>query len=424
MKFMNQSRLLSTTGMTIILLFLLSSCFFLKELRQSKQTLDPDKISKTNKINSGRKLIKFNSDRITKIATNSKVFDDLDHNLDNLHSDLLTDTAKILAGMNITERSELTLLKHTEAWSNYSIFLNSAWSRLEREQLFPIRQWSQQELSTVDTSNSTIFYPFSNGNFLQVYSLFPQGQEFILTGLEPVGTVPNLAYLPIEKLERELQTIITYLDNIFPLEYFHDRQDPNFQTLQVLPALYVFLAKTNNRIIDVDYLNINSSGKIEKVQKGMVSGVKITFITQGTSKPRFLYYFSADLSNNGLKNNSELIEFINKRDNLVTYLEKASYLMYFDTFSQIKNLILERTSYLLQDDSGIPFYVFNPEEWKFKFYGNYTQPIDLFKNKHQPKLWNIYQAYRNNIKSLNFKIGYQSEIDKSNLMLIETKSKI
>ncbi len=421
---MNQSRLLSTTGIVIVFLFFLSSCFFFTRSRQQQKAVNLDTIPQTNKTRSGRVVANFNSDRITKIANESTVFDDLHRDLDNAHSDLLTDTAKLLGGMNISNSSELALLKDTQVWSNYRHSLSSAWSRLEREQLFPIRQWSQQELKHIDTSNSTVFYPFSNGNFLQVYSLFPQGKEYVLIGLEPVGTVPNLAYLPIEKLERELQTIITYLDNIFPLDYFRDRQDPDFQTLQVLPALYVFLAKTNNQIIDVEYIKINSEGKIEKVRSGMVAGVKITFVTQGTSKPRFLYYFSADLSNVGLENTPYLVKFIKKRANLVTYIEKASYLMYFDTFSQIKNLILKRSSYLLQDDSGLPFYVFEPEQWNFKFYGKYTQPIDLFKNKYQPKLWNIYHSQNNNIKSLKFKIGYQSEIDRSNLMLAETKSKL
>ena len=419
---MNQGRLLSTIGLVNISLLLLSSCFPLKPIAKHQKSTNLDRISQTSKTISSGVVANFKREPLAKVTANSLVFDDLPQDLDDAQSDLLTDTAKLLAGMNIRDRSELALLKDTRVWSNHHRFLTTAWSQLEIEQLVPIRQWTQQELSDIDTSNSSIFYPFSDANFLQVYSLFSQGQEFILIGLEPVGTVPNLAYLPIEKLEQELQKVRTYLDNIFPSDYFSDRHSSDFQTIQALPALYVFLAKTNNRILDVEYIGISSEGKIQKFQKGMVSGVKITFVTQGDSQPRFVYYFSADLSNEGMETNPELVKFINNRTNLITYLEKASYLMYFDSFSQIKDLILAGSSYLLQDDSGMPVNAFDSKQWNLKFYGNYTQPVALFKNKYQPELWKIYH-YKNNIKPLKFSIGYQSEIGKSNLMLAENKSK-
>ncbi len=56
-------------------------------------------------------------------------------------------------------------------------------------------QWSQTELATVNGMGATVFYPFSGGDFLNVYTLFPKSQEFILVGSEPVGKITNIANL-------------------------------------------------------------------------------------------------------------------------------------------------------------------------------------------------------------------------------------
>ncbi|MGF1539653.1 MAG: hypothetical protein ACFCU5_04250 [Pleurocapsa sp.] len=425
--------------MTILSLVFLASCFPNREIEKTEKSLNFARISENGKAASHQIVANLKSDSLTEITAQSTVFDDVSLNLDNPRSELLTDTAKLLAGMNISDRSELALLKDTHLWADYRVFFSSIWSQLEKQKLSPIRQWSQKELTKINLENFSVFYPFSKANFLQVYSLFPQAKEYILISLEPVGNVPDLAYLSTDKLEQEFQKIKTYLDNIFPVNdlLFSEKERENIKrfldtppseidrlaTLQALPVLYIFLAKTNNRIINVEYIGLDSQGQIKKFQPGMISGVKITFITQGSSESRTLYYFSADLSNESLETNLELLEFLKQRDRPITYLEKAAYLMYFDSFSQIKDLILSRSSYLLQNDSGIPVNVFESARWNLKFYGNYTRPIDLFKNKYQPELWNIYHS-QNNIKPLTFSSGYQSQVDKSNLMLAENKLKL
>lgn len=413
---MIQAKLPSTTGLAIVCFLIVTSCNYVPQVRQQQQDYNAPKLTPDNASISNRVIKTLSSDRVTNVAAKTTVFDDVPQDLDNARADLLTDTAKLLAGMNISDRSELALLEDTQFLSNHRRFLGNAWSKLEVSKLLPMRQWSQQELDKIDTSQSTVFYPFSNANFLQAYSFFPQAQEYILVGLAPVGSVDNLAYLSETKQARKLKEVRTYLDSLFPADYFQDIYVEEFKDIQALPVLYVFLAKTNNRIIDVEYISINAKGQAQKIQQGMISGVKITFVTQGDTKPRFLYYFAADLSNDGAEQNPELVKFLENRNSLLTYLDRAAYLMYFDSYSQVKELILSRSSYLLQNDSGLPLEAFDSEQWSLQFYGNYTQPIDLFQNKYQPELWNIYHS-QENIQPLTFSIGYQSEVESSNLML-------
>jgi hypothetical protein len=90
--------------------------------------------------------------------------------------------------------------------------------------------------------------------------------------------------------------------------------------------------------------------------------------------------------------------------------------MHDEHFSTTRNLVLSQSTGLLQDDSGIPVKYFDKHKWELKFYGTYTEPIDLFNKRYQPELRKIYNSDRT-LKPLNFGIGYKFRVDESNLML-------
>ena len=181
------------------------------------------------------------------------------------------------------------------------------------------------------------------------------------------------------------------------------------------------MARTGNRILDLQYVGLDKDANIQQFQKGMVPGVKIAFVPEGESEPRNLYYFSTDLSNSGLTRRPELTKFVTNLENPVTYLKAASYLMYNSSFSNIKNTILANSSHILQDDSGMPLNSFDKSQWDLTFYGAYTRPIGLFSNRYQSDLRKAYKGNRN-IKALDFGIGYKFGVNQSNLMLAETKN--
>ena len=244
----------------------------------------------------------------------------------------------------------------------------------------------------------------------------------VLVGLEPVGSVPDLTSLNTAQFNSKLQEVRNSLYAILQFSFFRTNDmKVDLQKQGVLPILYVFMARTNNRILDVDYVGLDQEAEIKPLEDDLIPGVKIAYVPEGEQKPRTLYYFSTDLSNDGLNKHPEIAEFVGKLDNPVTYLKAASYLMYYDSFSQIKDTILSQSSYLLQDDSGMPLSSFNNNQWDLEFYGNYTTPIALFGNRYQPNLRQIYTSDRGKIKPLNFGIGYQFEVNNSNLMLAKAK---
>lgn len=166
---------------------------------------------------------------------------------------------------------------------------NNAWSKLEARQLQKVRNWSQQELNQINTIAPSIFYPFSGPDFLYAYSLFPKGDKYVLVGLEPVGIIPNLSNLSENQRNLKLQEIRSSLYAILQFSFFMTNDmKVDLRNQGVLPILYVFLARTQNRIINIQYIGLNKNADIEQYKKGLIPGVKIDFVAKGEGN-RVLY---------------------------------------------------------------------------------------------------------------------------------------
>jgi len=162
----------------------------------------------------------------------------------------------------------------------------------------------------------------------------------------------------------------------------------------VLPLLFVFLARSGKEILGVS--NASYSG---------TRGVKVSFLDPTTGGQKVLYYFSADLSDGGLKSNSAVLRFSSSMGPTNSFLKASSYLLHGNGFDIARNHLLRVSVSILQDDSGIPIRYFAPGNWTLRFFGSYQRPIELFRNFYQPDLR---QYYAQSLpKPLTFSFGYQ-----------------
>ena len=370
----------------------------------------------TQLVAQGNAAVTSSESQTSKISGNSLA------QFDPKKSKYWTDTAKLLAGMKVQDTSELAQLTQNNIWQKHATSFNQAWTKLDAQQLSKLKKWAGTELKSVHQTSQPIFYPFSGPDFLYAYSFFPNGSEYVLVGLEPVGNLPELEQLSTSQMNTKLHEINSSLDAILGLSFFRtNAMKVDLAKQGVLPILCVFLARTNNQILEVQYIAVDKNANIQGVgktnqDKSWIPGVKISFIKPGKSQPQTLYYFSTDLSDSGIQKTPQFNKFVKKIDNPVTYLKAASYLMHDQHFSTIRNLILSQSTSLLQDDSGIPVNYFGQQKWNLAFYGTYTQPIDLFAKRYQPELKKIYHS-DSKIKPLNFGIGYKFQVNQSNLML-------
>ena len=321
-----------------------------------------------------------------------------------------TDAARYLAGMPVSPDSPLTRLTSDPRWIAHSNAMTAAFSKLDQVQLSDIRIWRAEFLAPVTRFSRTCLYFFSGPDFLYADTFYPDCNTYVLVSLESVESIPELQSVPLALLQNTLQNIEVSLNTILSVGYFETQDLREYsqrsQLKGVLPIIFVFLARSGKEILHVDY---NSLGK------GGTRGVKITFLDPATGADKVLYYFSADLSDDGLKRNSAVLRFCNSLGPTNSFLKADSYLLHQSGFNIARNYLLGVSASILQDDSGIPLRYCAPEKWTLRFFGNYTGPIDLFKNFYQPDLRQYYATSRP--KPLTFGFGYQYNRQDATLIL-------
>ena len=148
--------------------------------------------------------------------------------------------------------------------------------------------------------------------------------------------------------------------------------------------------------------------------------MQIAYYKDDRSHLRYALYFRTDLGNDGVKEHPGYVNLMHRLGAGVTYLKAASYLLYEDYFSRIREAILrqQRRSWW-RTIPGMPFKAFNPAQWNVIPYGNYTGPINLFKEHNQPDLAAFYAK---NIPSpLPFGSGYKFVASDSSLLVARKK---
>ncbi len=329
-----------------------------------------------------------------------------------------TDAARFLAGMPTVEGSPLTPLTNDPRWQAHAQAMNAGFAQIEQRQLSNIRIWRSEFLAPVTQASHTCLYFFSGPDFLFADAFYPDCTNYILAGLEPVESLPELQNLSQPVLFNTLQNIQASLNTLLSFSFFKTkdmRQEfARTQLKGVVPILFVFLVRTGKTIENVDYISLDPGGKLFHGQGG-IRGVKITFLDPVSGARKTLFYFSADLSDDGLRKNPGVLRFSETLAPTNSFLKAASYLLHENGFNTARNFLLQVSATILQDDSGIPFRAFPPDKWTLRFFGSYFGPIDLFKQFYQPELRQLYAA--SSPPPLTFGFGYQWNRHNSTLML-------
>lgn len=322
------------------------------------------------------------------------------------------DLARFVSGKPVPAGSPLNqLMGYHSVRKHYAetIALSEKW---QEARLSKIQQWAATELQPQLTRPATVKYMFGGPDFVHVVSVFPGVPEYILAGLEPLGTIPDFFSMDEPTLDRYLTHLNYTLRSISRRNFFittEMREDFGKEGIDgVFPVLLYFAALTGHEVINGDYVKLEADGSAVIAPASGASGIwlRIRKENAGVNDPpeQNLYYFKTDLSNNGFKGGSPFHNFLSARPDSVAYLKAASFLMHTENFSNIRNFMVGDSKWILQDASGIPAEFLNLY-FNLKFYGNYVGPIDMFSEYDQP--W-LRQVYGSGIaKPLPFGTGYR-----------------
>jgi len=326
------------------------------------------------------------------------------------------DTARFLAGMPPSPESPLTALTNNPSWQRHARFFDNAFGQLEQRQLSKIRAWTSTNLAA---PRPTMFYMFSGPDLLYADTFYSKASSYVLSALEPVGSVPDLTRLSPGGIGAALYNVERSLSSILSFSFFITKQmKTDLQAGQLsgtLPILYVFLARSGKTIRDVSPIALDDKGATyfanENPGPNATRGVRILF-SGSDGEEKTLYYFSTDLSNSGVKV-SGFLQFCAALAPGNSLIKSASYLLHSPNFTIVRDFLLANSATIIQDDSGIPLAYYSQRRWRLFPFGRYAGPIDEFPGRYQES----YAALFRRAQPIDFGIGYRWRTHESNLLL-------
>ncbi len=336
-------------------------------------------------------------------------------------------TARFIAGLPQKDVNSFSAAEKDRYWKAFTASMDTAWTRMDKERLSKIKQWKASTFSKSINDTLNLFYPFSGPDFLHAYYLYPKAKVYVLVALEPIVEVQAMDSMPAVDREEFLDSLGHSLRDIFNKSYFitnHMQKDLK-QIKGVLPPLYFFIERSGFELLDQKFITLDKEGKEKEVKPKQLHwqrnpGVKLSLRHRGTQEIKTVYYFSISISNGGLKDRPEFEKFVMAQAPFNTFVKSASYLMHISAFTMIRDMILQHTESLFQDDTGIPFREFKKRlDLTWQFFGEYTKPVrDFGDEKFQPDLDSAYKASRNK-QGLPFNLGYHWGTKKQNYMLVK-----
>ena len=229
----------------------------------------------------------------------------------------------------------------------------------------------------------TVVYPFGGGDLLNALTTYPRAKEVTTISLEHAGDPRRINTLGKVELESSLAVI---QKTIIGLIQYDDSRTDNLmrgQRLDIpgqLAFFIVALAIHGYEPVSLKYFKLQADGSIQYLtesdiaaleqknarllKKGWVSpdfseafsNSELTFTKRGGDGKdvRVHRHIAFNLDDVHLKSDPALLAHLKKKGKVAAMTKAASYLLWRNAFSQIRDYLLAHMVFMISDSTGIP----------------------------------------------------------------------
>jgi len=339
----------------------------------------------------------------------------------------LTAKAYLMAGLDIDDKGGMDDLFASPEGQEHIKLLSESWNQLDKSRLSKIRPWRDQEIGHLNKEQHNLFYPFSGPDFLNAFLYFPNCDNYLMFGLEPIGELPTFKADDKKFMKQYFYRSREALAELLKRNYFITSfmsGDLNTASLKgVLPLMSIFLARTGSKIVKVERIVFDTEGNRKVVPITVPTDkdrtlLHIEFIGEGKTKSQNIYYFGSDIQEKFVEKKKHFVNFIKSFDKKIALIKSASYLPHYEIFTTIRNIILDETTAVLQDDTGVPYSYYKKQGWNVQLYGKYAAPVSDFKSGYQADLRDAFKTDKT-VKKLDFTYGYHWKTDNTSLLFCQ-----
>lgn len=327
------------------------------------------------------------------------------------------DLARYLAGMPVREDSPFKPATLHAFYQSHVNTMNTFWGMVLAETVEKVVPWRAAHLPET-RRGAVAFYPFSGADLVNLYTFFPEARVYLLIALEEPGPIPEPLALQPWRLAQSLVSLQRSIWSIAADNYFKSglmqKELYNHTMEGITPLLLIFAARLDLRVVRVERVGLESSGEVMSLDRDgllagarpAVTGTRLHVLAQGDRAPRTVTYLRMKLHDSVLDEATPEGMFFKKLGRLNVLIKSAVYLLHRGSFADICRYLLERSTVICQDDSGIPFRYFSGGTWEMKLFGTYTYPRRLKDLPDPPYQPDLAAEYARSALPLPFDYGY------------------
>jgi hypothetical protein len=296
---------------------------------------------------------------------------------------------------------------------------------------------------------TTVVYPFGGGDLLSALLTYPDGLEYTTLSLEHAGDPRRLKDLDRAHLAQNLPEIHRRIAGLFT---YAESTSENMMQLEKsdipgqLAFFLVALAAHGYEPVSLRYFRLEPDGgihylsaeeiaadentKAQRLNKAWVSpefsvvfsNSEMVFRPKGKEGPlRVHRHLAVNLSDENLRKDPSTLKHLEAKGTVSAMTKAASYLLWAEGFSKIKNYLLAHMAFMFSDSTGIPPSDAAKAGFEMETYGKFGAPFLIARasvGEEFKKLW-ASQPYR----ELNFRYGYPDKAGEHHLLITRPKAK-
>ncbi|HUS32799.1 MAG TPA: hypothetical protein VMZ53_30065 [Kofleriaceae bacterium] len=303
---------------------------------------------------------------------------------------------------------------------------------------------------------ATVVYPFGGGDLSSALTVYPDATEITTISLEAAGDVRAVDSIDQKRLDADLDAISKDINRLYKAAH-STTQSLQQASHSILPGTIMFalagLAVHDMEPVQLRYFDLEKDGTLhyltakemddraEKIgrpyrtkkkwvehfwyeQHSAFGNVEIQFRPRGDTKAavRTYRHILANLDDKHMKDDDRVLKHLASKGKVAVMTKAASFLLWWDDFSQIRDYLLANTQWMISDASGIPLRYAEKAGYELVTYGDFAGPYftqdPIGARKEFIKLW-AEEPHRD----LPFRFGYPDKDKKNHLMVMQPKAR-
>lgn len=302
----------------------------------------------------------------------------------------------------------------------------------------------------------TVVYPFGGGDLSSALVVYPDATELTTISLEAAGDIRVIDTIKSAKLSGDIDIVGNEIRRLYREAHSTTKSLQAVSHFE-LPGTIMFalagLAVHGMEPVALRYFDIQRDGSLayltgaqlaeraaefaakklgqsppKKIthywyeQISAFANVEIQFRPRGDTQAQVRTYrhIVANLDDDHMAADDRVLEHLRRKGQVAVMTKAASFLLWYDDFTQIRDYLLEETAWMISDASGIPPSHAGPAGFEQITYGEFTGPYFIIDGKNTRaefvKLWKG-QPHRD----LPFRFGYPDNAKHNHLMITRRK---